>query len=222
VRYDSQLHVGAGSPTRIDRRVIGGTHYTRTTTKIENELFAGWSLGPDGIPNALSLSMSRDAYDRLASGKATVAGQGAADIYENPPVRLRVGENREVPGIGRCSVRAPQNPHGYQLTVTCESPSERPMQARVAYEHPVPGGGTGTEKQVRRMQEQVMEGEYPGSQTLLSPLHRGVVYLPVGDPWTPLPADQAVVLVQRISARATAEIRLVDIELPDTGRCRGR
>ena len=215
VRYGNRPHVRFAPGTVVEHVTVGGTQYTRSISKVQIEMFPGWSLGPDGSLMALTISLPRDAYDRLTSGKVTVAGRLDFRIYQAPPVRLHVGEDREVPGVGRCFVQGRNNPQVYQLTVTCESTSADPMQARVALEYPGPGGGRGT-------QEQVIEGEYPGpGLTLLSPLRRGVAYFAI-DPWRTQSVDQAVVLVQGLSARGTAEVLLDGIELPDSSRCRGQ
>ena len=92
------------------------------------------------------------------------------------------------------------------------------MQARVALESPAQP----QQRVMASTQEQVIEGEYPGpGQTLLSPLRRGVVHFAI-DPWRTQPVDQAVVLVQQLSAQGTAEVLLDGIELPDASRCHGR
>ncbi len=222
VRFGNQPHARVAPGTIVEHKLVGDTQYTRSVSKIENQVFAGWSLGPDGTLKALSLSISRDAYDRLANGKITLAGRLDFRIYQAPPVRLRVGENREVPGVGRCFIQGPKTPHDYQLTVNCESASGGAMQARVALESPAQSGPTAQERVMASTQEQVIEGEYPGpGQTLLSPLRRGVVHFAI-DPWRTQPVDQAVVLVQQLSAQGTAEVLLDGIELPDASRCHGR
>ena len=218
VRYGNRPHVRFAPGTVVEHMTVGGTQYTRSISKVENEMFTGWSLGPDGTLKALTLSVSRETYDRLSNGKVTVAGRLDFRIYQAPPVRLRVGENREVPGVGRCSVQGPNYPHAHQLAVTCESASGRAMQARVALESPAQP----QQRVMASTQEQVIEDEYPGpGQTLMSPLRRGVAYFAI-DPWRAQPVDQAVVQVQRISARGTAEVLLDGIEFPDASRCRGR
>lgn len=64
-----------------------------------------------------------------------------------------------------------------------------------------------------------MGGHSGPANALLSPLHRAATQLWVGDPWNAQRADQTVVLVQRITGRATVKIDLKDIQLPGAGRC---
>src|SRR5271157_445977 len=168
-------------------------------------MFAGWESGPDGAPVALTVSLPRAAYDLLASGKVAAAGKLDLQIFRAPPVRLRVGESRQAPGIGRCSSQI----QGNHLIGICESVSGRPMQARIAYEFARPHGfGT---------RDQILEAEYPNqSSTLLSPLHRIAAQFWIENPRL---GDQAVILVQRISGHATVNIDLEDIQLPGAGHC---
>jgi hypothetical protein len=206
--YDNQPRAYSTPPTAVESKTVEGVRYTRTLTKVENQMFAGWSVGADGSLNALTLSMNRDDYDRLTKGKVTLAGTLGVRVYQAPAVRLRAGERREVPGVGYCSSQAQ---HG-NLIVTCETPAGRPVQARVALEL-ARANGSGT-------REQILESQSDGQRsTLLSPLRWPTIQFWLGDPWQGAPAGQAVVLVQRISRSDTVDILLPDVTLPDTGRC---
>jgi hypothetical protein len=221
VRYGNPPRARAEPGRTVHYWAGGATRDVTGVFKVQDDVFPGWSLGPDGDLKALSLSVSRDAYDRLSNGKVTLAGRLDFRIYQAPPVRLRVGENREVPGVGRCFVQGRNNPQVYQLTVTCESTSADPMQARVALEYPSGDGARGSEERAMAgTQEQVIHSRYPGP-FLLSPLRRGVAYFWI-DPQHAQLVDQAVVQVQQVSAQGTAEVLLDGIELPDASRCHGR